>query len=148
MLKCTSQNNTTNSISSFSAAFVHQPAIVLASAGTESYLSHSTPANIPSYSAIHRSSQQYTQQILQRSHQQQQSSNINMLDFRSPFVAPAASGEQSEQTTYPPPTFDFGMPRNITARSGQTAAINCRVEYLGDKSVSLMSGSWFEYIGI
>lgn len=136
MLKCTSQNNTTNSISSFSAAFVHQPAIVLASAGTESYLSHSTPANIPSYSAIHRSSQQYTQQILQRSHQQQQSSNINMLDFRS------------EQTTYPPPTFDFGMPRNITARSGQTAAINCRVEYLGDKSVSLMSGSWFEYIGI
>ncbi|KAL9924619.1 uncharacterized protein ACN427_003539 isoform 4-T19 [Glossina fuscipes fuscipes] len=35
-----------------------------------------------------------------------------------------------------PPYFDFGMPRNITARSGQTAAITCRVENLGDKSVS------------
>ncbi|XP_055849470.1 zwei Ig domain protein zig-8 [Episyrphus balteatus] len=28
------------------------------------------------------------------------------------------------------------MPRNITARAGQTAAINCRVEQLGDKSIS------------
>ncbi|XP_055920388.1 zwei Ig domain protein zig-8 isoform X2 [Eupeodes corollae] len=34
------------------------------------------------------------------------------------------------------PVFDFGMPRNITARAGQTAAINCRVEQLGDKSIS------------
>nr|XP_036222621.1 hemicentin-1 [Bactrocera oleae] len=119
------------------ATLVQQPDIVLASAGTESYLSYPAASNVPSYSALHRSSQQYTQQQLQRSHQQQQSSNINMLDFRGAFVAPTASGEQQpELTTYPPPTFDFGMPRNITARSGQTAAINCRVEHLGDKSVS------------
>ncbi|XP_017155325.1 uncharacterized protein LOC108164206 isoform X1 [Drosophila miranda] len=41
-----------------------------------------------------------------------------------------------DETTYPPPLFDFGMPRNITARTGHTAAINCRVDHLGDKSVS------------
>ncbi|XP_070133073.1 roundabout homolog 2 [Drosophila bipectinata] len=41
-----------------------------------------------------------------------------------------------DETTYPPPVFDFGMPRNITARTGHTAAINCRVDNLGDKSVS------------
>ncbi|EDV32440.2 uncharacterized protein Dana_GF14051, isoform E [Drosophila ananassae] len=41
-----------------------------------------------------------------------------------------------DETTYPPPIFDFGMPRNITARTGHTAAINCRVDNLGDKSVS------------
>ncbi|EDW04235.1 GH11687 [Drosophila grimshawi] len=41
-----------------------------------------------------------------------------------------------DETTYPPPVFDFGMPRNITARTGHTAAINCRVENLRDKSVS------------
>lgn len=44
--------------------------------------------------------------------------------------------EQVDETTYPPPVFDFGMPRNITARTGHTAAINCRVENLRDKSVS------------
>lgn len=36
----------------------------------------------------------------------------------------------------PQPYFDLTMPRNITARAGQIAAINCRVENLGDKSVS------------
>ncbi|XP_037826551.1 uncharacterized protein LOC119614504 [Lucilia sericata] len=36
----------------------------------------------------------------------------------------------------PQPYFDLSMPRNITARAGQIAAINCRVENLGDKSVS------------
>ncbi|XP_049317336.1 hemicentin-1 [Bactrocera dorsalis] len=119
------------------ATLVQQPAIVLASAGTESYSLQPAAANVPSYAALHRNSQQYTPQQFQHSHQQQQSSNINMLDFRGAFVAPTASGEQQpELTTYPPPRFDFGMPRNITARSGQTAAINCRVEHLGDKSVS------------
>ncbi|XP_034101522.1 uncharacterized protein LOC117566145 [Drosophila albomicans] len=44
--------------------------------------------------------------------------------------------EQVDETTYPPPVFDFGMPRNITARTGHTAAINCRVDNLRDKSVS------------
>ncbi|TDG46456.1 hypothetical protein AWZ03_007112 [Drosophila navojoa] len=44
--------------------------------------------------------------------------------------------DQVDETTYPPPVFDFGMPRNITARTGHTAAINCRVENLRDKSVS------------
>lgn len=34
------------------------------------------------------------------------------------------------------PYFDFDMPRNITARVGQTAFLRCRVEQLGDKSVS------------
>nr|XP_036225179.1 uncharacterized protein LOC106627553 [Bactrocera oleae] len=35
------------------------------------------------------------------------------------------------------PIFDFGLPRNITARTGQAeAAIKCRVERLDDKSVS------------
>ncbi|KAH8412257.1 hypothetical protein KR009_000895, partial [Drosophila setifemur] len=47
-----------------------------------------------------------------------------------------AEEHTSEETTFPPPVFDFGMPRNITARTGHTAAINCRVENLGDKSVS------------
>lgn len=35
------------------------------------------------------------------------------------------------------PYFDFDVPRNITARLGQTAFLHCRVEQLGDKSVSL-----------
>ncbi|TMW54777.1 hypothetical protein DOY81_000010 [Sarcophaga bullata] len=39
-------------------------------------------------------------------------------------------------TKSPQPYFDLTMPRNITARAGQIAAINCRVENLGDKSVS------------
>lgn len=36
----------------------------------------------------------------------------------------------------PQPYFELSVPRNITARAGQIAAINCRVENLGDKSVS------------
>lgn len=34
------------------------------------------------------------------------------------------------------PYFDFDVPKNITARVGQTAFIRCHVEQLGDKSVS------------
>ncbi|XP_031623671.1 uncharacterized protein LOC116340999 [Contarinia nasturtii] len=34
------------------------------------------------------------------------------------------------------PYFDFDVPRNVTARVGQTAFLRCRVEQLGDKSVS------------
>lgn len=33
------------------------------------------------------------------------------------------------------PYFDFDVPRNVTARVGQTAFIRCHVEQLGDKSV-------------
>lgn len=35
------------------------------------------------------------------------------------------------------PYFDFDVPRNVTARVGQTAFLHCRVEQLGDKSVIL-----------
>lgn len=34
------------------------------------------------------------------------------------------------------PYFDFDVPRNVTARVGQTAFLRCHVEQLGDKSVS------------
>lgn len=51
-----------------------------------------------------------------------------------------AEEQPPEETTYPPPVFDFGMPRNITTRTGHTAAINCRVDNLGDKSVSESAG--------
>lgn len=37
------------------------------------------------------------------------------------------------------PYFDFNVPKNITARVGQSAFLNCRVEQLGDKSVSPFS---------
>lgn len=37
------------------------------------------------------------------------------------------------------PYFDFDVPRNVTARVGQTAFLHCRVEQLGDKSVRLDS---------
>lgn len=41
------------------------------------------------------------------------------------------------------PIFDFGLPRNITARTGQAeAAIKCRVERLDDKSVSGWRGGY------
>ncbi|XP_018789099.1 PREDICTED: uncharacterized protein LOC108969060 [Bactrocera latifrons] len=46
--------------------------------------------------------------------------------------AEAAQGDVNQL-----PIFDFGLPRNITARTGQAeAAIKCRVERLDDKSVS------------
>lgn len=47
------------------------------------------------------------------------------------------SHEEESFRKVPQPYFDLTMPRNITARAGQIAAINCRVENLGDKSVSL-----------
>jgi hypothetical protein len=34
------------------------------------------------------------------------------------------------------PFFDFDVIRNITTRVGQTTFLHCRVEQLGDKSVS------------
>lgn len=41
--------------------------------------------------------------------------------------------------TYIPmhPYFDFDVLRNVTTRVGQTAFLHCRVEHLGDKSVSV-----------
>ncbi|XP_041451919.1 zwei Ig domain protein zig-8 isoform X2 [Drosophila obscura] len=44
--------------------------------------------------------------------------------------------QRTDEAIYLTPIFDFGMPRNITTRTGHTAAINCRVDHLGDKSVS------------
>lgn len=44
------------------------------------------------------------------------------------------------------PYFDFDVPRNITARVGQTAFIRCHVEQLGDKSVSFMEFNSFQEI--
>lgn len=35
------------------------------------------------------------------------------------------------------PYFDFDVPRNVTTRVGQTAFVHCRVEQIGDKSVSV-----------
>lgn len=43
------------------------------------------------------------------------------------------------------PYFDFDVPRNVTARVGQTAFLRCRVEQLGDKSVSFSRR--FYYVG-
>lgn len=34
------------------------------------------------------------------------------------------------------PYFNFDVPRNVTARVGQTTFLQCKVEQLGDKSVS------------
>ncbi|KAM7352137.1 defective proboscis extension response 2 [Cochliomyia hominivorax] len=48
----------------------------------------------------------------------------------------SSSSQEEQFPKVPQPYFDLTMPRNITARAGQIAAINCRVENLGDKSVS------------
>ncbi|XP_030383098.1 uncharacterized protein LOC115630613 [Scaptodrosophila lebanonensis] len=49
-------------------------------------------------------------------------------------VAPQATETEFSQSL---PIFDFGMPRNITGRTGHTEAIiKCRVDSLHDKSVS------------
>lgn len=36
------------------------------------------------------------------------------------------------------PYFNYDVQRNVTARVGQTAFLQCKVEQLGDKSVSLL----------
>lgn len=49
-------------------------------------------------------------------------------------VAPTATETEFSDSL---PIFDFGMPRNITGRTGHTEAIiKCRVDSLHDKSVS------------
>ncbi|KAH8413055.1 hypothetical protein KR009_007777, partial [Drosophila setifemur] len=59
------------------------------------------------------------------------------------FAQTAAEREREMETEMDPapehslPIFDFGMPRNITGRTGHTEAIiKCRVDSLHDKSVS------------
>ncbi|XP_062128278.1 uncharacterized protein LOC133840452 [Drosophila sulfurigaster albostrigata] len=48
-----------------------------------------------------------------------------------------ASQETETDSVHSMPIFDFGMPRNITGRTGHTEAIiKCRVDSLHDKSVS------------
>lgn len=52
-------------------------------------------------------------------------------------VAPPATETELAQSL---PIFDFGMPRNITGRTGHTEAIiKCRVDSLHDKSVIIPS---------
>lgn len=55
--------------------------------------------------------------------------------------------EQLIEQKYPEPQFDFGMPRNFTIRAGQTAMIKCRVDQLGDKSVSFLARILFYFAG-
>lgn len=45
------------------------------------------------------------------------------------------------------PYFDFDVPRNVTARVGQTAFLHCRVEQLGDKSVISLTIQIFSIYG-
>ncbi|XP_054743948.1 uncharacterized protein LOC129248432 [Anastrepha obliqua] len=60
--------------------------------------------------------------------------NANHLKSLSSIVEASDMGEGYMNQL---PIFDFGLPRNITARTGQTeATIKCRVERLDDKSVS------------
>lgn len=49
--------------------------------------------------------------------------------------ADAAEESRFDQSMSLHPYFDFDVVRNVTARVGQTAFLNCRVEQLGDKSV-------------
>lgn len=51
-------------------------------------------------------------------------------------AAVAADNNRIEPNMSLHPYFDFDVPRNITARVGQTAFLRCHVEQLGDKSVS------------
>lgn len=51
--------------------------------------------------------------------------------------AEAAEESRFDQNMSLHPYFDFDVMLNVTARVGQTAFLHCRVEQLGDKSVSL-----------
>lgn len=63
------------------------------------------------------------------------SSSMSMLDGFA--VAPPAT---ETELAHALPIFDFGMPRNITGRTGHTEAIiKCRVDSLHDKSVIIPS---------
>lgn len=62
-----------------------------------------------------------------------------MLKMYLYFIAElseAAEESRFDQNMSLHPYFDFDVPRNVTARVGQTAFLHCRVEQLGDKSVS------------
>lgn len=58
------------------------------------------------------------------------------LSSFSDIAQAAADNKRIEQNMSLHPYFDFDVPRNVTARMGQTAFLRCRVEQLGDKSVS------------
>lgn len=68
--------------------------------------------------------------------------NMNQHQNKSPFIfadiAEVAPIEDNriDQNMSLHPYFDFDVPRNVTARLGQTTFLHCRVEQLGDKSVS------------
>lgn len=53
--------------------------------------------------------------------------------------ASASDNIRPEHTMSLHPFFNFDVPRNITTRVGQTTFLPCRVEQLGDKSVSSMT---------
>ncbi|XP_067622759.1 zwei Ig domain protein zig-8-like isoform X3 [Eurosta solidaginis] len=128
------------------SASLHTSTMELTSTGTNYQLPHNNYiyanrdfAPIKADNRSYRSTHQYQQQQLRTNYyQKQQLNNINTLGLGGPYVETTSfgQGEQLDETTYLPPTFDIGMPRNITARSGQTATINCRVDNLSDKSVS------------
>lgn len=62
--------------------------------------------------------------------------NENLDNFIDTETAVKIDADFIVTTQDPQPIFDFGMPRNISARTGQAAAIKCRVDNLGDKSIS------------
>lgn len=61
--------------------------------------------------------------------------------FRVTEISQVEAAEESrfDQNMSLHPYFDFDVMLNVTARVGQTAFLHCRVEQLGDKSVSLMN---------
>lgn len=65
------------------------------------------------------------------------------------FVHPTDMAKASANGTFIPehnmslhPYFNFDVQRNVTARVGQTTFLMCKVEQLGDKSVSLLFSSF------
>ena len=63
---------------------------------------------------------------------------VHVNSFLSDLTKTSANDEQENRVDGSMslhPYFDFDVPRNITARVGQTAFLHCRVEQLGDKSV-------------
>ncbi|XP_037038792.1 zwei Ig domain protein zig-8-like [Bradysia coprophila] len=61
---------------------------------------------------------------------------ISLQSFYEMKLAEGADDQKNYHNMSLHPYFDFDVPRNVTARVGQTAFLHCRVEQLGDKSVS------------
>lgn len=63
---------------------------------------------------------------------------FNVSCYAEISQAEAAEESRFDQNMSLHPYFDFDVMLNVTARVGQTAFLHCRVEQLGDKSVSLI----------